>query len=303
MLVVACASGGGVPVQTPPAVAPAVPIALSGYLPHRVYDVEAAAFIDFETLSMRAAASDVVFFGERHGHAPGHRLQHALLEGLFRRGGATLSLEMFERDVAPVVGAYASRAIDGGTLVARARPWPRYETDYRPQVDFARHVGWRVVAANVPRALAALVAQEGLGALAGLDAAERIHAAADIQCPDDAYRARFIAEMRRHPVGAEGSAEAESVREQRYYESQCVKDETMAESIAAVLTTGARRPVVHLTGAFHTDHGDGIPVRLLRRLPAAATISITLVPVANLDEADPAPHLERADFLLFTLER
>jgi uncharacterized iron-regulated protein len=278
---------------------------LSGYVPHRVYDVEAAAFIDFETLSMRAAAADVVFFGERHGHAAGHRLQHALLEGLFRRGGATLSLEMFERDVASVVDAYAYRSIDGATLVAQARPWPRYETDYRPQVDFARHVGWRVVAANVPRALAALVAREGIGALARLDAAERIHAAADIQCPDDAYRARFIAEMRRHPVVAEASieAEAEAAREQRYYESQCVKDETMAESIAAALATGARRPVVHLTGAFHTDHGDGIPVRLLRRLPATALISITLVPVADLDEADPAQHVERADYLIFTLQR
>jgi uncharacterized iron-regulated protein len=298
MLVVACASGGGVPVRLPSTVASAEPIALSGYVPHRVYDVEGAAYIDFETLALRAAATDVVFFGERHGHAPGHRLQHALLEGLFRRGGATLSLEMFERDVAPLVEAYASGTATLDSLLAHARPWPRYATDYQAQVDFARARGWPVLAANVPRALANSIAREGLAVLDTLDAVTRAYAAADVHCPDDAYRMRFVEEMRRHPLG-DSDAEREAV-EQRYYESQCVKDETMAESIVHAIEAGTARPVVHLTGAFHSDRGDGIPVRVLRRKPDARIVSLTLVPVTDLRHADPAPHRERADYLLLT---
>lgn len=162
MLLGACASA---PSQPTPGPAPA-PSVGSGYVPHRVYDVAASAFIDFETLAARAAYVDVVFFGERHGHAPGHRLQHALLEALHRRGGATLSLEMFERDVARIVTGYAAGDIGIARLLAEARPWPRFETDYRPAVDFARHAGSQIIAANVPRELAALVAREGL---AGLD--------------------------------------------------------------------------------------------------------------------------------------
>lgn len=264
----------------------------------RIYDVAAERFIPFDTLVARAAAADVVFFGEQHGHRPGHRLQLELLRALAARDGATLSLEMFERDVANLVSAYASGDTSLAALMADARPWPRFDTDYRPQVDLARRQGWAVLAANVPRQLASLVAQQGIAALDTLDATRRAWAAAELRCPEDAYRTRFVEEMRQHPVG---NTEAERAAiEQRYYEAQCVKDETMAESIATALAAGMERPVVHLTGAFHSDHGDGIPVRLLRRAPQLDIVSLTLVPVADLRAADPLPHTRRADYLLFT---
>jgi uncharacterized iron-regulated protein len=304
----ACATGqahppaatGPVPVQP---VAHAA-VAGSGHIPHRVYDVAAGAFIDFETLAARAAAADVVYFGEQHGYRPGHRLQHALLEAIARRGDATLSMEMFERDVAPIVAGYVRGDVDHGTFLERARPWPRYFPDYHPLVEEARSRGWLLVAANVPRSLASMVAQEGLAALDALPTASRAHAAAELHCPDDDYRARFVAEMTRHPSAhGEPDAAADAARHQRYYESQCVKDETMAESIVAAVHAGAARPLIHVTGAFHTDHGDGIPVRVRRRDPTLAAFSITLVPVATLDEPDVAAHAARADYLLFTLRQ
>jgi uncharacterized iron-regulated protein len=272
----------------------------SGYTPHRVYDVAAGAFIDFETLAARAAAVNVVFFGERHGHGPTHRKQHALLEALARRGPATLSMEMFERDVAGVIEAYVAGEATVETLVTEARPWPRHATDYHPLVEEARTRDWRVIAANVPRPIASRVAQHGLAVLDGLAPEERAQVAAEIICPDDDYRDRFMEEMNRHPGNA-ATPEEEAARNQRYYESQCVKDETMAESIANALRQDATRPVVHVQGAFHSDFGDGVPPRVLRRVPGATMLTVTSVPVADLDAADPTPHLQRADYLLFTL--
>jgi uncharacterized iron-regulated protein len=272
----------------------------SGYTAHRVYDVAAGEFIDFETLAARAAAADVVFFGERHGHGPTHRLQRALLDAVARRGAATLSLEMFERDAAPVLDGYIAGDVGLETFVAQSRPWPRYATDYHPLVEEARTRGWRVIAANVPRSIAASVAQHGLAALDTLEPDRRAHAAALLECPDDAYRDRFIEEMSRHP-GGNASPEAQAERNQRYYESQCVKDETMAESIVAAVAGGTATPVVHMNGAFHSDHGDGVPARVLRRAPAKRMLTLTVVPVSDLDAADPAPHRDRADYLLFTL--
>lgn len=301
LLLVGCA---GAAAQVDTAAARPVPAAAhadaprgSGHTPHRVYDVAAASFTDFETLAARAAGVDVFFFGELHGHGPAHRLQHALLESLARRGDATLSLEMFERDVADVVSGYVAGEIDHATFLARSRPWARYFPDYHPLVEEARTHGWEVVAANVPRGVATRVAQDGL---ASLD--DRAHVAAEIECPDDDYRARFIAEMSRHPSSdTDTDAAAAAIREQRYYEAQCVKDETMAESIVAAAVRGATLPVVHVTGAFHSDYGAGIPVRVLRRMPELRVLSVTTVPVDDLDAADPTPHLQRADFLLFTL--
>jgi uncharacterized iron-regulated protein len=311
LLLSACAAGsaGQAPLPTPAggagasgmaAVARAHSGITSGYTPHRVYDVASGDYIDFEALAARAAAADVVFFGEQHGHAPAHRLQHALLEALARRGGATLSMEMFERDVAGLVEGYAAGTVALDTLIARARPWPRYATDYHPLVEEARRQGWRVVAANVPRPLASRIAQEGIGVLQMLPPAQRAHAAAALECPDDEYRTRFIEEMSRHPTG-NADAEAEAARYQRYYESQCAKDETMAESIVAALQAGATKPVVHVNGAFHSDFGDGVPVRVRRRAPGTRILILTSVQAGDLDTADPAPHATRADYLLFTL--
>ncbi|CAN5711618.1 N/A [soil metagenome] len=286
---------------TSPSVAPGAPAAAA--TAHRVYDVAAGRYIGFDELVARAADADVVFFGEQHGLQPGHRLQFGLLQGLAAGGAdAALSMEMFERDVAPLVESYAAGTASLDELLADARPWPRFANDYQPQVDLTRTQGWPVIAANVPRELASLVAREGLTALGSLDTGKRAHAAEDIRCPDDAYRTRFVEEIRRHPMGPPGTPEEDAAREQRYYESQCVKDETMAESIVRALRAAAApRPIVHLTGAFHSDHGDGIPARVLRRVPGADIITLTVVSVENLRRADPTAHAARADYLLFVV--
>jgi uncharacterized iron-regulated protein len=300
----ACASATATPIATAPVPGPsphAAAAPTSGYTPHRIYDVAAGEFIDFETFVARAAAADVVMFGEQHRHRPTHRMQLALLEGLDRRGEASVSMEMFERDVAHILSGYVAGTVAHATLLAHARPWPNYFPDYHPLVELARERGWPAIAANVPRSIAGQVAQGGLTSLDALDRASRPHVAAELHCPEDDYRERFFAEMRRHPSGHGEPPDEEEARLQRYYESQCVKDETMAESIVAALRADAHRPVVHFTGAFHSDHGDGIPVRLRRRMPDVRMISITTVPIADLDAVDPAPHAARADYLLFTL--
>jgi uncharacterized iron-regulated protein len=298
----ACATASSAPRAQPlPGTAPhAAAVPAPGYTPHRVYDVAAGTFIDFETFAARAAAVDVVLFGEQHGHGPTHRMQLALLEGLDRRGDAAVSMEMFERDVAHILAGYVANQVSHETFLAHTRPWSNYFPDYHPLVERARASGWPAIGANVPRALANRVAREGIATIDALDASARGHVAAELHCPADEYRARFFTEMRRHPSGPpDETPESEEARLQRYYEAQCVKDETMAEAIVAAVAEG--RPVVHFTGAFHSDYGDGIGARLLRRMPGVRMLSITTVPVANLDDADPADHLQRADYLLFTL--
>jgi uncharacterized iron-regulated protein len=293
------AAAGAVPRTAP---VPHPPIG-SGYTPHRIWDAAAAAFIDFETLAARAAATDVVLFGERHGHRPTHRMQLALLEALARRTQATLALEMFERDVAHIVDRYTAGAASYDELVGGARAWPSHRTDYHPLIEHARTHGWRVVAANAPRDVAIRVAQEGLVALETVGAPARVHVAAELHCPDDDYRTRFLAEMTRHST-AQGHGHTDTGEDvlQRYYEAQCLKDETMAESIVHALRA-APRPVVLMTGAFHTDFGDGVPVRVRRRAPDATMLRVSSVAVDDLDDIDTAAHAGRADYLLFTLQQ
>ncbi len=292
-----------VPAQ-PPAPPPREPIA-AGYVPQRVYDTRAASFTDFESMLADLARADVILLGEQHDDPNTHRLEAAVLEGLARRRlPVILSLEMFERDVQPALDAYLAGTVPEEEFLKGARPWPRYATDYRALVEIARAHGWPVVAANVPRRIAADVAKSGRTAVDALVTADRLLAARDLHCPRDPYFDRFAEQMGVHQKpDAGGSSDAAAT--ERYYWAQCVKDETMAESIARAVATTDGRPgaVVHVTGAFHSEFGAGTAERVRRRLEGRRVAVVSMMPVENLDTIAPGDSdRKRADYLVYTIK-
>jgi uncharacterized iron-regulated protein len=286
------------------------PAAAADYVPQRVFDTRRGAFIDFESMLAALARADVVLVGEQHDDPNTHRLEYALVSGLKqRRIAPTVSLEMFERDVQDVIDRYLSGAIAEEQLMKEARPWPRYATDYRPLVELAKAEGWPVVAANVPRRFASEIAKTGEGSIGKLSSADRTLVARDLQCPHDAYFDRFTRAMTDHSPAGEPKPPAPSDEQRatndRYYWAQCSKDETMAESIARAsdARAGMPGPVVHITGAFHSDFGAGTAERTRRRLAGKAVMVVSILPVGDLDTLAPAgDDLKRADFLVYTLK-
>jgi uncharacterized iron-regulated protein len=295
-------------------VPPAPPSPPPEYVPQRVYDTRRGAFTDFEGMVADLARADVVFVGEQHDDPRTHRLEEALLTGLHRRKIApAVSLEMFERDVQGVVDRYLAGSIAEPQFLQESRPWPRYATDYRPLIEMAKREGWTVVAANVPRRVASAVAKAGEPAIQQLSATDRTMMAAQLECPHDAYFTRFTEAMTDHsPSENKGAAAAaapptaeQRATTDRYYWSQCAKDETMAESVARAVTDRAGKPgpVVHFTGAFHSDFGAGTAERTRRRLPGRRVAVVSMLPVADLDVVAPAgDDLKRADYLVYTLK-
>jgi uncharacterized iron-regulated protein len=278
------------------------PISVPGV---RVVAAETGRDIPFEDLVARVAAADVVFFGEQHDDPETHRVEFGLLDALGRTGRPViLSLEMFERDVQPHLDAYLSGSLTETDFLGRSRPWDRYVTDYRPMVELARQRGWPVVAANVPRPLASAIGRKGLAALDTLTPVERAWAAADIDCPDDAYRGRFMQDMKNHSAGGAAPAAGDTLPTavaERYYLAQCVKDETMAASIVQALERADDDPlVVHYDGAFHSDFSQGTVARVRRRASSARLVVITAVPVLDPASAPVDAHRGKADFLVFT---
>ncbi len=275
------------------------------YVPHRVFVSGRKAFADFETLLADVAAADVAFVGEQHDDPNTHRLELELLQGLARRrGDVALSLEMFERDIQEPMAHFLMGHVPEQAFLAEARPWPNYATDYKPLVDFAISKDWAVVAANVPRSIAAEVAKSGLDALKTKPDAEKAWFAKDLQCPTgDKYYKRFEDAMGGH----EGTTPASAAKgPDNFYLAQCLKDETMAESIAQSYAAGAiggKRPlVVSINGSFHSDYGDGTASRTRRRLPGKRVVVLTIQPVANLDTLKPdGDARKRADYLLYTI--
>lgn len=235
---------------------------------------------DDSTVTVEQAAdalcqADVIALGEIHQTPPVHALHKELVEALFRRrrGDLVIAMEMFDRDVQSVLLRYVSGDADEYQLRTEAKPWPDYVRDYRPLVQFARENGIVVLGANAPADLAARVRKEGLAAVQGAPFLPR-----SVSVPeDDGYEA-FRQMMAGHP-----GVSPETMH--RYYEAQCVRDDSMAEVVVDWLQekrAAGRRPLVVLVcGHGHSDHRRGAVARMVGRMP---TLDVRVLSAEESDE-------------------
>jgi uncharacterized iron-regulated protein len=286
VLVAGCAGAGGGSISP-------TPVAV-----YRVYDTGAEEYLSVAQLVDRVRDADVVLFGELHDDVVAHRIQLEVIERLAADSTErALGLEMFERDVQSVIDDYVLRRIDEGSFLGSARPWQNYPAAYRPLVETARAHRWPIEATNMPQETASSIARYGTAALGSLSLDQRRHVAAELQCPEDGYWTRFQEAMQ---SAADTDSTAHAAVDpfiKRTYEAQCARDETMAETISALLP-GIR--VLHINGGFHSDFHMGIVPRILRRVPAASIRTISAFPVDDLTDPPIEEHARRADFLIFT---
>ena len=113
--------------------------------------------------------------------------------------------------------------------------------------------------------------------------------------------------MGAHPVGTGGSKSQSEAREMtdRFYLAQCVKDDTMAESIAGAYNRSMEpKPlIVHFNGAFHSDYRLGTAARVRTRLEKARAAVVSIVPLEQLDSIDAAEYRDRGDYIVFALHQ
>ena len=275
--------------------------AQTNYTPHRVYDSKHKRFTDFEAMAAELSKADVVFFGEQHDDTATHRLEIALLEGIARRRpNVIVALEMFERDTQKLIDDYLSNKITEAAFLKDSRPWKNYQLDYRPLIEFAKAKGWKVVAGNVPRRYATVVFKGGLEAVDKLSETERKLIAEKFSCPTDDYFKRFKESMGEHP--GDNSPKMDPAMLDRMYQAQCVKDETMAESITTAAQASPQALVIHYNGAFHSDFHLGTAARAKQRLAKSNVKVVSAIPVENLDSVTPDTEKKRGDYLIFTLK-
>lgn len=268
----------------------------------RVWEARGGRWVQWGAMADSLARQDVVLVGEQHDDPATHRAEARLLDALAaRRGRVMLSLEMFERDVQPLLDDYAAGRLPEADFLARSRPWPNYASDYRPLVETARARRWPVVAANIPRPMASTVGRGGWAALDTLPFAQRRLYAAERRCePQGEYFRRFgqaMGGMQGHGAGSDSAAAAATLA--RFYGAQCIKDETMAESIAMARDVWRGWMVVHYNGAFHSDYRLGTAERLARRLPDARIAVVSIVPVPDPAQVDAAEFASRGDYIVF----
>jgi len=263
-----------------------------------VWDTRARRALELSELLDRLAAADVVFVGETHLDDTTHRVEAAVLEGLLERraGKVVLSLEMFERDVQPVLDRYLAGSLDEAAFLAAARPWSNYRTDYRPLIETARRAHVPVVAANAPAALRRKISAGGRPALEALATEERRLLPAEILPADAAYWERVDRATRGHMNFAS------QPDEQRLYSGQNLWDNSMGNACAEALVLHPGTTVLHVVGGFHVMYRDGAAAQLRKRAPGARIAVVEVVPAPGLHAARPERDTESADYVVYTAE-
>ena len=229
--------------------------------------------LSIEQLADELTQYDVIFFGEYHDNAILHRMEFDLLKALYEKNpNLAVSMEMFERDVQRELSKYMQGIITEESFLENSRPWNNYRTDYRPLIEFAKEKRLHVIAANVPRRLAAEVSRGGMEAFEAFPEKDKRNAARKLNAPDDDYKKRFMNTMSggMHPMG--------KLNKEFLYMAQCLKDDTMAESIANHREQFPEQKIIHFNGDFHSNSYLGTVSRLATLMPELKIAVITPVP-------------------------
>ena len=235
-------------------------------------DADSGKELNAAQLAKRLQKYDVVFFGEFHDQGEIHAAEAELLQAMHKLQGdkLALSMEMFEADNQEKLDKFLAGDLSEEDFLATSRPWPRYKTDYAPLVNFAKEQKMPVLAANVPRFLAAHVAKNN-GSVAGIEEQYLQFLPKHTYAPEGAYKDKFYAQM----SSPAAPMKMPPARLAAVYAAQCLKDDKMAESIAAFDDAHQNMQILHINGCFHSDAHLGTTQKLEALRPRLKVAVIT----------------------------
>lgn len=235
-------------------------------------DAQSGKNLTAAQLASKLQKYDVVFFGEYHDQSEIHQYELELLKAMYKAKGEklALSMEMFEADNQSKLNNFLADTLSEENFLAASRPWPNYGTDYAPLVNFAKEKKMPVIAANVPRFLAAHVAKNN-ASTEGVEAQYQQWLPKHTYAPEGAYKDKFYAQM----SSPAAPMKMPPQRLAAVYAAQCLKDDKMAESIAAFADAHQNMQILHINGCFHSDAHLGTAQKLEALRPELKVAVIT----------------------------
>ncbi len=274
---------------------------------NRILSYHDRNFIPYHQLIKRLNDKQVIFLGEQHDSQRAHEYQLKILASLYHKDKRiAVAMEMFERDVQPLLDRYLGGIAAEPEFKRKSRPWPNYQTDYRPLVEFAKDHKLKVIAMNTPRRIARNMVQQGLKAIFNLSPAEKNYIAQHVDYNDPIYKAYFMNALPKGHSHIKTTISKAYKRMMKHFTmASALKDATMAESINSFFKNSqqANHKIVSINGRFHSDYGLAIPKRLKSRYPRVRMAIITFVPLSKGEKIKLKSYLTKpkiADFIVFT---
>jgi len=243
---------------------------------------------DYAALFKKAQKADIILFGELHNNPIAHWLQYELIKDCAStQKPLVIGGEMFEADQQNKINAYFANQWDVKTFEDSTDLWPNYKTDYKSILEFAKKQKINLVATNIPRRYARIVARSGLTALDTLSDKEKkwiapLPITVDYTLPNYEAMKKMI-----HTGGA--------IKPENFIAAQAIKDATMAFFIEQNLPS--KGLFIHLNGAYHSNNFEGIYWYLKKQNPKLKIVTISTVEQPDIEKLS-AQALKLADFII-----
>ncbi len=257
---------------------------------YQLFD-SAGVVVQYEQMIQQLDSADLVLFGEIHNDALVHWLTLQVAKDLYARdSNLVIGAEMLEADDQLILDEYLTGTIELRHFEQEAKLWDNYATDYAPLVNFAQQQQIPVVATNVPRRYASLVAREGLSRLDSLPGQAKEYLAplpieVDLTLPG--YQAML------NMMG--GGSSHGSMNAQNMAHAQAIKDATMAHFI--MLNLPKETTFLHVNGSYHSNNFEGIYWYVQQAGPDVRIKTIACVPQESWAELEDQ-YRGLADFII-----
>lgn len=269
---------------------------------YKIYSVKQAKEVSINDIIEDMKNNDVLFYGEEHNDSVTHYLENKIFESLFQKyqSNMVLSMEMFERDVQPIMNEYLTSEIREKNFKKDARAWSNYR-DYRPMVEFCKTNKLDVVCANAAGRYSNLAGRKGQKALMALPLESKKFFA---PLPYDTASGKYYDKLMglSHDPN-DTSKKAEPVMGMGGFNlvmAQSLWDATMAYSISEYLKLHKGKKVFQVNGRFHSDEGFAIATQLKKYNPKVKLLIIS----SGSDEAFPNidwnKHKHLGDYIIIT---
>ncbi len=272
---------------------------------YKIYSVKLNKEIAISDIVEDMKGADVLFYGEEHNDSVTHYLEKTIFEKLVTQYKMALSMEMFDRDVQPVMNEYLKDLIREKNFKKDARVWSNYR-DYRPMVELAKEKKLDVVCANAAGRYSNLAGRKGQKGLMELpEESKKFFAPLPFDTATGKYYEKLLIISGHDPSAKKDTSKKAmpaggGMGNFNLMMGQSTWDATMAYSISEYMKKNKDKKVFQVNGRFHSDEGFAVVTQLRKYNPKAKILIISSGSDEKFPAIDWSQYKNNGDYIIVT---
>lgn len=268
---------------------------------YKIYSVKLAKEVSITDIVNDMNNADVLFYGEEHNDSVTHYLENKIFESLYEKyhSSITLSMEMFERDVQPIMNEYLTSDIKEKSFKKDARVWPNYK-DYRPMIEFSKLNKLDVICANAAGRYSNLAGRKGQKGLMDLPLESKKYFA---PLPYDTASGKYYEKLTGLFDEGKSKKKKQSSTTGETFSlvmAQSLWDATMAYSIHEYFKLYPNKKIFQVNGRFHSDENFAAVTQLKKYNPDIKCLVISSGSDEKFPKIDWNKYVNLGDYIIIT---